>query len=436
MKHLILLLCLLPVFAKAQSTLSLAECVDLLAKNNLIYQQSNLQAEAAQAQLKQTKSQVLPQISFGATQTVNAGRNIDQYTNAYIDEVYGNNSLGLNFQMPVFQGFKVQNQIRQGVLLKESADENRTATLNAQTVLLMAGYVNVLATKALYESWTEQVISSETQVDRVSKQVNAGTVGVNLLYEIKAQLANDKFSQVTALNNYRTARLALFQRMNVPPDDKIEFQALAPRDSTFNAANALEIYQDAQKNFPEIRSAELYRQSFAYQVKSIKALNYPSLALQGGFGALYATSNKNLDYFNQLNATRNGSLQLNLNIPIMGRWLTKPRVALAKVQERQAQNTLDVTNQVLRQAIELAVLNLQAMADRQYAAEGQVESLTAAFAVIESKINAGIANSYEYSLAKANLAKAQGNAIQAKYDFLMQQRLLQYYRQGNWTGVF
>ncbi|SKB56042.1 TolC family protein [Dyadobacter psychrophilus] len=436
MKHLILLFCLLPVFGKAQSTLSLAECVALLAKNNLIYQQSNLEAEAAQAQLRQTKSQILPQIAFGVTQTVNVGRNIDQYTNEYIDQVYGNNSLGVNFQMPVFQGFKVQNQIRQGVLLKESADQNRTAVLNAQTVLLMVGYVNVLATKALYESWTEQVVSSETQVDRLTKQVNAGTVGVNLLYEVKAQLANDKFSQVTALNNYRTARLALFQRMNITPDDKVEFEPLAPRDSTMTAVNALDIYEDAQKSFPEIRSAELYRQSFAYQVKSIKALNYPSLGLQGGFGALYATTNKNLDYFNQLNATRNGSLQLNLNIPIMGRWLTKPRVELAKVQERQAQNTLDVTNQVLRQAIELAVLNLQAMADRQASAEGQVESLTAAFAVIESKMNAGIANSYEYSLAKANLAKAQGNAIQAKYDFLMQQRLLQYYRQGNWTGVF
>jgi outer membrane protein len=436
MKRFLLLFCLSPFLAKAQATLSLSECVSLLAKNNLIYQQSNLQAEAAQAQLRQTKSQMLPQISLGASQSVNIGRSIDQYTNAYIDQVYGNNSIGLNLQTPIFQGFRVQNQIRQGVLLKESAEENRTAVLNAQTVLLMQGYVNVLATKALYESWTDQVESSLTQVDRISKQVNAGTVGANLLYEIKAQLANDKFSQVTALNNYRTARLAIFQRMNITPDDQVEFEALAPRDSTLTAANAIEIYEDAQKSFPEIRSAELYRQSFSYQVKSIKALNYPSLNLSGGMGAFYATSNKNLDYFNQLNATRNGSLQLNLNIPIMGRWLTKPRVELAKVQERQAQNTLDVTNQILRQGIELAVLNLQAMSDRYASATGQVESLTAAFAVIESKMNAGIANSYEYSLAKANLAKAQGNAIQAKYDFLMQQRLLQYYRQGNWQGVF
>ncbi|WAC09854.1 TolC family protein [Dyadobacter pollutisoli] len=436
MKRFLLLFCLLPFLSQAQATLTLAECVDLLVKNNLTYQQGSLQAEAAQAQLRQTKSQILPQIYIGADQSLNIGRSIDQYTNEYIDQVYSYNALGTGLNIPIFQGFKLQNQIRQGVLLKESAMENRTAVLNQQTVLLMQGYVNVLATKALLEAADQQVESSKQQVDRVGKQVNAGTVGSNLLYEIKAQLANDVFAKVTALNNYRTARLALFQRINIAPDDQVEFEALAPKDTTVTAANAIEIYEDAQKTFPEIKSAELYRQSFSYQVKSIKAANYPSLSLGANVRAFYASTNANLDYFKQLNATRNGSLSLSLNIPIMGRWVTRPRVELAKVQERQAQNSLDVTNQLLRQAIELAVLNLNALSDKYSAAQGQVESLTASFAVIESKLNAGIANSYEYSLAKANLAKAQGNAIQAKYDFLMQQRLLQYYRQGNWQGVF
>jgi outer membrane protein len=119
----------------------------------------------------------------------------------------------------------------------------------------------------------------------------------------------------------------------------------------------------------------------------------------------------------------------------MGHWVTRPRVEAAKVQEMLAQNQLDVTKQQLRQSIEVTVLNLNAATDRLVAALGQVESLTASFAVVESKLNAGIANIFEYSLAKANLAKAQANSIQAKYEFLMQNRLIQYYRQGNWTGV-
>ena len=436
MKRILLLLCLLPYVTQAQKKLGFADCVELLSKNNLTYQAGNLQAEASQAQLRQTKSQILPQISIGANHSLNLGRSIDQYTNAYIDELYNYSSIGAGFQMPIFQGFKIQNQIRQNQLLKESAMENRIAVLNAQTILLMQGYVNVLATKSLYESYVQQVESSKQQVDRVEKQLNAGVAAQSTLYEIKAQLANDKFDMVTALNSYRTARLALFQRMNIEPDDAVEFEPLSEFILPADSKDAAAVYEDALKQFPEIKSAELSRKSYTYLVKSIKANNFPSLTLRANIDAFYASTNRNLDYFNQLNATRNGSLSLGLNIPIMGRWVTRPRVEVAKVQERQAQNQFDMAKQLLRQSVEIAVLEVNSTADRFAAAQGQSESLTASFAVVESKLNAGTANIFEYALAKANLGKAQANAIQAKYEYMMKQRLLQYYRQGNWTGIY
>jgi outer membrane protein len=436
MKYLLLVLSLLPGILQAQARLSMHECVALLTKNNLVYKQGSLQAESAEAQLKQVRSQILPQISIGSNNSVNLGRSIDQYTNEYIDQVYNYSSIGGGFQMPVFQGGKLQNQIRQNVLLKESAHENRTAVLNQQVALLMQGYVNVLATKALFEAAGQQVASSQIQVDRVEKQVNAGVLGNNTLYEIKAQLSNDKFAEVTALNNYRTARLALFQRINIPADDSLVLEPLTPLKTEQNAVTASGLFEFAQINFPEARSAELYRQSFGYQVKSIRADNFPSLSLGADFGAFYASTNKKLDYFNQLNATRNGSMNLRLNIPIMGRWVTRPRVEFAKVQERLAQNQQETTKQILRQAIEKAVLDMNAATDKFSAAQGQAESLAASFTVVESKLNAGTANIFEYSLAKANLARAEANAIQARYEYLMQQRLLQYYQQGNWDGVF
>lgn len=436
MKRILVLLCMLPGMAFCQQTLSLKECVDLLAKNNLLYRQGNLQYENSEANLRQVKSQALPQIGIGFYNSINLGRSIDQYTNAYIDEVYNYSSLNANLSMPIYQAGRIQNQIRQNVLLKESAAENRTAVLNAQTVLLLQGYVNVLSTKALYESYSEQVASSEAQVNKVQKQVDAGVVGSNVLYEIKAQLANDKFDAVTALNNHKTARLALFQRMNVTPDNQIEFDTLTSLYAVIEKVDAEALFQSAQGVFPELKSADLYYKSFSYQVKSIRALNFPSLTLGANFGAFFASTNKSLDYFNQLNATRNGSLNVNLSIPIMGRWVTRPRVEIAKVQERLARNQMDISNQVLRQAMEQAVLDLHSTGDRYAAAQSQAESLMASYKVVESKLNAGTANIFEYSLAKANLSKAQANAIQAKYGFLMQQRLVQYYQNGNWSGIF
>lgn len=436
MKGIFILICLIPQLLQAQSRLNMHDCIDLLRGNNLVYKEGNLRAESAEAQLKQTRSQILPQISIGSNNSINLGRSIDQYTNEYIDQVYNYSSVGAGFQMPIFQGGKLQNQIRQNVLLTESAEENKIAVFNQQVVLLMQGYVNVLATKALYEAAGQQVESSRIQVDRIEKQVRAGVLGNNTLFEIKAQLANDKFLEVTALNNYRTARLALFQRINIPPTDSLELEPLAATDSVETSLPAAGLYDMARNIFPEVKSAELYRKSFGYQVKAIKADNFPSLSLGADFGAFFASTNKKLDYFGQMNATRNGSMNLRLNIPIMGRWVTRPRVELAKVQERLAQNQQETTNQVLRQAIEQAVLNMQAATDKFSAAEGQAESLAASFTMVESKLNAGTANIFEYALAKANLAKAEASEIQARYEYLMQQRLLQYYKQGTWDGIF
>ncbi|WP_247233131.1 TolC family protein [Telluribacter sp. SYSU D00476] len=446
MKYLLLLLGFIPGFlvpelAKAQGAstpdamLSLSECVDILAKNNLTYRDAQLQAEAADALWRQVKSQQLPSLALGASQSVNLGRSIDRFTNAYIDQLYNSNYVGAGLDLTLFRGFQIQNQVRQNQLLRESAIESRTAILNAQTILLVQAYVQVLATRALNEAALQQVEASQQQVDRVQKQVSAGVVGESGLYEIKAQLANDRFDQVTALNNYRAARLALFQLLNLPPSDNVELEPLAPADQPNGTMNAEDIYEDAQKVFPELRGAELRRQSFTYLVKSIKAGNFPSLTLSSNFGAFYASTNANLDYFQQLNATRNGGLSVGLNIPLMGRWVTRPRVATAQVQERIAQNQLDITRQQLRQAIEQAVLDANAASDRFAAAQSQLESLTMSFAMVESRLNAGTANIFEYSLAKANLARAQANAIRSRYEHQMRQRLLQFYRQGGWNGV-
>ncbi|WP_228713763.1 TolC family protein [Arundinibacter roseus] len=429
-----LILTVLP--AVAQQSIGLKECVELLTKNNLTYREGMLQAEAAHANWRQARSQQLPQMSLDVGQSVNLGRSIDRFTNAYIDQLYNSNYVGAGVQVPIFQGFRMQHQIRQNQLLKEASLENTSAVLNLQILNMMQAYVQVLASQALHKAAQQQVASSKEQVHRVQKQVDAGVVGGNALYDIKAQLSIDTFDEVTALNTYRMARLALFQLLNISPNDTLELQPLdVPKNVSGAAMDAETMYTEAQRLFPDIRGAELSRQSFAYQAKAIRALNLPSLNVATSLGAFYASTNANLDYFKQLNATRNGSLSLGLSIPILGRWQTGPRVESVKVQERLAQNQLDVSKLQLRQAIEQCVLDVTASAERYQVASEQFEALSASYALVESRLNAGTATLFEYSLSKANLARAQANAIRSGYEYVMNQKKLRYYQQGNWNGI-
>ncbi|AXE19658.1 TolC family protein [Runella rosea] len=419
--------------ASAQKTLTLRECVELLTKNNLTYRESQLQAQSAGAQLQQTRSQQLPQIGFSAGQNLNFGRSIDRFTNAYIDQLYNTNGIGLGFQVPLFQGFQIQHQVQQGIALRDAALKNQEAILNQQIIRVLQAYVQVLATKALYDAAQQQVASSQQQVDRVEKQVAAGTVGQNTLYEIKAQLANDKFDEVTARNNEQLAKLTLFQLMNIQPEKDVVLEPIADAATALSVTPAADaIYEEALKLFPEVKSSELRLSSFASQIRAVKANSLPSLNLSGNFAAFYASSNSERSYFKQLDATRNGSLSLGLNIPIMGRWQVRPRVDVVKAQQELARNQVDGVKQLLRQSIELAVQQLDATTDRYAAAQSQVESLQANFSAAESRLNAGTINVFEYTLAKANLARAQANAIRSRYEYALQRQIIEFYRKGKW----
>ena len=416
--------------AIAQQSMSLQTCMEVLAKNNLTYKDSQLQTQSSLAQMNQSKSQKLPQIGIGAGQNFNLGRSIDRFTNNYIDQFYNTSYVGLGIQVPIFQGFQIQNQVAQGKIASDAAQKNQEAVLNQQTIRLLQNYVSVLATKAIFEASQQQVTSAKMQVERVSKQVEAGTVGQNALFEIKAQLANDQFDEVTALNNYKIARLLLFQILNLNPDDSILFLPLENTQKNTQISSAANVYEEAIGFLPEIKAAELRVKSIDYQIKAIKAANIPSLNLSGNLSAFYASSNQNLGYFDQLNATRNGSLSLGLNIPIMGRWQSRPRVDVARVQQKIADNQKDIVKQQLRQGIEQAIVLLNANQDRFSASQSQVESLKANFAAAETRLNTGTASIFEYTLAKANLARAEANNIRVNFELILQERLVEFYKTG------
>ena len=119
-----------------------------------------------------------------------------------------------------------------------------------------------------------------------------------------------------------------------------------------------------------------------------------------------------------------------LNIPIMGRWQSRPRVDVARVQQKIADNQKDIVKQQLRQGIEQAIVLLNANKDRYLASQSQVESLKANFAAAETRLNAGTASIFEYTLAKANLARAEANNIRVNFELILQERLVEFYKTG------
>ena len=58
----------------------------------------------------------------------------------------------------------------------------------------------------------------------------------------------------------------------------------------------------------------------------------------------------------------------------------------------------------------------------------QVNAYTESFRAAEIRFNAGVGNSVDYLTAKNNLDRANINLINAKYDYVLRTKILDYYK--------
>ncbi|WP_460470619.1 TolC family protein [Emticicia fontis] len=420
--------------AFAQNQMTLKECLDVAIKNNLTYRESQIQAEAANVELSRVKSLQYPRIGFSVGQDLRIGRSIDRFTNSYIEELYSTNGFGVDASVTVFNGFQIKNQIQQNQLLKEAGVKGIEATRNLITINLLQAYLQVLASQELVEVARQQVESSKAQLERINKMVSAGLLGQAEYFLVRSQLANDEFAFVTTKNTLKTNRLLLFQLMNMTPTVNVTFTPIGDEVNIYKVDDNFvnQLYDQSLANFPSVKRAELQLKSYNNLIKATKANVAPNISLSASYGAFYSTSNKNETYVQQINGTRNGSISLGLSVPILGGMQNRPRIAAVKVQQQLTENTLNTAKLQLRQAIEQSFQAFDAASERYKVATDQVSINQDNVKAVESKISAGTVNTVEYVLAKTNFDRARSNLVQAKYEVLLQQKILDFYKDGEW----
>ena len=66
--------------------------------------------------------------------------------------------------------------------------------------------------------------------------------------------------------------------------------------------------------------------------------------------------------------------------------------------------------------------------ERMRAAEENMKSIQESFTYTENKFNVGMMNATDYNLAKSNLFKAVSSYYQAKYQYLFELKILDFYK--------
>ena len=182
-KILLLLMCLTGAVTFAQENnvpegkvWTLKECIDYALANNLDVQRSQFNVENADINNTQAKMQLLPSLNASASNGYNWGRSINPVTNQFTTQQIRSLSPSINSSVTLFNGLRLQNSVKQNNRDLLASEEDLAKAKNDVSLTVTNLYINVIFNKELLQIAKYQLSSSQQQLDRTKKQVEAGAL--------------------------------------------------------------------------------------------------------------------------------------------------------------------------------------------------------------------------------------------------------------------
>lgn len=452
---------------------SLQECVNIALENNLTIQRSRLDLKTSEINLTQSKMNRYPNLNLSSSYGSNWGRSIDLTTNQFVTEKINSSSFGGQSSVTLFSGFQLSKAVKQSQSDLEVANYNLEDAKNNVSLSVITLYLNVVFNKELVGNANFQLNSTNEQLQRTTKLVDAGSLPITNLLDLQAQLASNEVNLINAENNYNLALLQLKQALLIPAGDKFEIEVPKVEVANIDAIDTDpgEIYKTAESNQPQIKSANLRIKSAELGYEISKGAYLPSLSLNGSFGTNYSSRanvarpilgdgtnivadeigyfevspNNRTPVFNdievpviseidpdytlteQFDDNFRRSLSLNLSIPVFNNWRTRSDVQRNILNKQRAEINARETKNQLRQTIETSYNDLMAASKSYNASEKQVKALEESYRIIENQYNLGAINFVDFQVSANNLFIAKSDLVRAKYDYIFKRKVLDFY---------
>jgi outer membrane protein len=437
LKYILILLFVAGAFvSNAQQTMySLQQCLQIAIKNNLTAQQDSITAQSARISFLQSKENLLPSVSGGASRDLTSGRALNPVNNTYITQSVTSDNYNANASITLFNGLALQAAVKQMRLAYQSGKMAFQAAKDIVTVNVITNYLQVLDARDMLNQDTSQLDVAKESLDRSEiLEQHGDNKFASDVYDLRGSYQSAKVNLVVAQNNLDAAMLSLFQLMNVPYDKTAQLQPLNAQDlQGDNGIDPDNVYSTAISQLAQMKAATLMRQSAEKEVKYYQGLLYPDLTLGSGIATNYSNLNTST-YFDQFRNNYGTYVQLGISIPIFTNLYRRNNVALARLNLLNYQYIENNTKVQLKQSVEQAYYNMASAYKRYLALKEEVTAYTESFRISKIRYEAGVLNSVDYVTSKNNMDGAALALISARYDYIIYSKILDYY-QGKIGGL-
>lgn len=459
-------LCVLAVnVASAQEEkLNLRKCIETGIANNLEVKQTGLQAERDAIVLKQSKVSRFPDLNASGSNGINQGRSIDPFTNTYSTQQITYAGYGAGSSLLLFNGFSLSNTIKQNEFYYQASKMDLQQAKDNLTIDIILSYLLVLNNEDLLQLSRNQAALSVKQVDRLEIMNKEGAIPPSQLFDLKGQFANDQLQIINTKNALDNAKIALCRLMNTPYNETMQLERIDTSSYAMGYAMRPDsIYAIALKEFAQVKAVDLRKQGVAKSVRVAKGNLFPTLSFGANVNTNYSSvarndvflgtsdvisndyvivsgsptnvvrkqnnfSSEKIGYGRQLNNNIFSSFSLNLRVPIFNALQGRNRIKLVKLELKNSELVAGTTKTRLQQQIESAYVNMTSASERYSTILDQVAAYAESFRAADIRFNSGVGNSIDYLIAKNNLDRANMNLVNARYDYILRTRVLDFYQ--------
>lgn len=424
------LLCVAALPLSAQKQWTLQECVQHALENNISVQQSMNQVRQSEIELNTAQSSRLPSLSASTSENFSFGRSLTA-NNTYDNTNATSTSFNVGSDVPIFQGFRIKNNIAMGKLNLAAATQDLERIKNDISVSVAQAYVQILYSKEVVKVAENQVAIDSNQVARLEELLSSGRISAVEVAQQRAALAQSKYQLTQARNNRKLALLEMAQLLEM--HDPEGFDIASPSEDMLSpriVESADDIYAVAVEVKAKVKAEQTRLEVAKTRIEIAKGAHYPTISLSGGFGTNYYTSSKmpSSSFSDQMKSNFSQHIGVSMSLPIFTRFQTRNSVRSAELNYRNQQLQLENVRKSLYKEIQQAWFNAMASQEKFASSTLVVQSARESFELVTAKYELGKATITEFNESKNTLMRAESDLVQSRYEHLFQTRLLDFYK--------
>ncbi len=440
----LVLFLLSPAETTAQSQrITFDDAVSIALDRNVELKKAENDVSLQRRVVAREKADFLPNLNISARPSRSWGLTFDQTSLRLVSQTSDFLSLGASSSINLFNGFGDVASLREAQHTLTS--NSLTFERQQQTVFfnVIQSYLQVLLDGERVVIRQEDVEAQMQQLRRIEEFTRVGSRPVSDLYQQQANVANSELQLLEAEQALQLSKVRLIQVLELDPMGDYEFDAPS-RDELDLSASAYDLESllrgafEARKDLTALDETILAADQ---GIRIAKSNRYPSLTLSGGGGTSYSSlreeplldplgnfiGTRRIPFGDQLTDNRSGSVTLSLNVPVFNRLLTRTGIEQAKVRY----SNLSLDRQNLQQNIALEVrqsyLDYLTSVKRLDVTEKQLRASRQAEQVERERYDIGASTLVELTQARATLVDSESQRAQAVYQFIFQQKVIEYY---------